>query len=162
MSEKNKSIESLIKFLDQVETKNISSTNIFEKLEDLYFLTVGHKLFTILKFYPSLQELERVYSNNPIQYPISGRKKVIDSNWTTHLLIKGKVYIGYNHEDIKRNFPDYQLIRKLGCGSVLNLPLIDNNKVIGSINLLHEEYWYKKSYIKTAETYSKFAVKKLV
>ena len=31
MSEKNKSIESLIKFLDQVETKNISSTNIFEK-----------------------------------------------------------------------------------------------------------------------------------
>ena len=39
-------------------------------------------------------------------------------------------------------FPDFELIRSLGCESALNLPVVVAGRVIGTVNLLHEEGYY--------------------
>ena len=48
----------------------------FEALERAMGATLGHKLFTILRYHPDLHESERIYSNQPAAYPVGGRKPV--------------------------------------------------------------------------------------
>jgi hypothetical protein len=39
-------------------------------------------------------------------------------------------------------FPDHEKIWSLGCGSVVNLPVIIDNDLVATINLLHQEQHY--------------------
>ncbi len=39
-------------------------------------------------------------------------------------------------------FLDHALIASLGCAAILNLPVVWNDRLLGTINLLHEERWY--------------------
>jgi hypothetical protein len=41
-------------------------------------------------------------------------------------------------------FFDHALIASLGCASVLNLPVKHDGRILGTINLLHEEAWYEE------------------
>ena len=97
---------------------------IFELLDKAFQDIIGHKLFTVLKYDNKLFELERIYSSNPLSYSLNGIKKLTYTGWTKRVLVDGNVYIGYNANDIETSFPDYELIDKLGCRSVMNIPLI--------------------------------------
>ena len=68
------------------------------------------------------------------------------------VLEKGIVYIGYNFQDIKTSFSDFDLIKKLGCSSVLIIPVKSGDNIKGSVNLLHEESWYSNSHVKIAQS----------
>ena len=59
--------------------------------------------------------------------------------------------MGYNSADIKNSFPDYELIFKLECKSVMNIPIVNDNFIKGSVNILHKENWYNQSHIKSAK-----------
>ena len=115
---------------------------IFELLDGAFQDLIGHKLFTVLRYDKNSLELERIYTNNPLNYPLKGIKKITNTDWSKMVLVDGKVYIGYNSSDIKSSFPDYELIEKLGCRSVMNIPLILKGNVVGSVNLLNTENWY--------------------
>ncbi len=39
-------------------------------------------------------------------------------------------------------FPDAELIGRLGCGSVINLPVILAGEMVATVNMLHEEGYY--------------------
>ena len=39
-------------------------------------------------------------------------------------------------------FPDHAKIWSLGCGSVINTPVIVADQMLGTVNLLHEEQYY--------------------
>ena len=49
---------------------------VFDALERAMGATLGHRLFTILRYHPDLHESERIYSNQPAAYPVGGRKPV--------------------------------------------------------------------------------------
>jgi len=131
----------LLKIDQSILLKN-NSYNIFGLLDNAFQDLIGHKLFTVLSYDKNLLELERIYSNNPLSYPLSGTKKLTNTDWSKKVFVDGKVYIGYNASDIKSSFPDYELIEKLGCRSVMNIPLILKGNVVGSVNLLNTENWY--------------------
>ena len=40
-------------------------------------------------------------------------------------------------------FPDFDLIFSLHCESAVNVPIRRNDRTIGSLNLLHQAYWYQ-------------------
>jgi len=42
-------------------------------------------------------------------------------------------------------FFDHELIASLGCASVLNVPVVWDDRVLGTINLLHEAEWYDEA-----------------
>jgi len=46
---------------------------------------------------------------------------------------------------VRAVFFDHALIASLGCGSVLNVPVVWDGRSLGTINLLHEEGWYDAS-----------------
>ena len=140
--------------IDQLVSLNNNNFKIFELLENAFQEIIGHKLFTVLRYDKSSLELERIYSSNPSNYPLNGIKKLTNTDWSKIVLVDGNVYIGYNSNDIKLSFPDYELIEKLGCRSVMNIPLILKGNVVGSVNLLNKENWYNEHQVQVAKMLS--------
>ena len=140
--------------IDQLVNLNNNNFEIFELLENAFQDMIGHKLFTVLRYDKSSLELERIYSSNPSNYPLNGIKKLTNTDWSKIVLVDGNVYIGYNSNDIKLSFPDYELIERLGCRSVMNIPLILEGNVVGSVNLLNKENWYNEHQVQVAKILS--------
>ena len=140
-----------ITYLQKLKLLNKESSLIFNSLDNILNDFVGHKLFTILKFDKINSKLERIYTSNPREYPLQGKKDVIRNFWQVQVLEMGVVYIGYNSQDIKNSFADFDLIEKLGCRSFMIIPVKSGDNIMGSLNLLHEESWYSDNDVKIAQ-----------
>ena len=141
-----------IAYLQNLKSLNKESGLIFNSLDNILNDFIGHKLFTILKFDKINSNLERVYTSKPREYPLQGKKDVIRNFWQVQVLEKGIAYIGYNSQDIKNSFSDFDLIKKLGCSSVLIIPVKSGGNIKGSVNLLHEESWYSNNHVEIAQS----------
>jgi hypothetical protein len=117
-------------------------TALFAALDEALGSAVGHKLFTVLAYDGATFEAARLYSNRPASYPAGGRKRLPPSAWTEAVLDRGEAYIGRTLDDLRKVFPDHELIASLGCESVLNMPVRWRGGTLGSLNLLHEAGWY--------------------
>lgn len=117
----------------------------FAALDAAFAAVLGHKLFTVLLHHADTGESERFYTNQPEAYPVGGRKPLNPTFWTDHVLRGKRAYIGYTAEDIESVFFDHVLIASLGCASVLNVPVVFDGRILGTINLLHEARWYEEA-----------------
>ncbi|MEM7022569.1 MAG: GAF domain-containing protein [Pseudomonadota bacterium] len=130
----------------------------FAALDRTMNQVIGHKLFTILLLHSGSGEAERLYTNQPQVYPVGGRKPLIPNFWTDHVLRGQQSYIGRTYDDIRAVFFDHELIRSLGCESVLNIPVILGRQTLGTINLLHEADWYKDGHLEIGRVFAGLAV----
>ena len=106
---------------------------------------LGHKLFTLMRYHERTGESERIYTTHRREYPVGGRKPLNPTAWTEQVLRRQQPYLGRTPADVQTVFFDHALIASLGCGSVLNVPVIWDGRVLGTINLLHEANWYEES-----------------
>ena len=116
---------------------------------------MGVKLFTILAFTDGGQTLHRIYSSHPQQYPVGGRKDVVTdvaADWVTRCRDEQAPYFGATREDVRRIFTDSELIERLGCGSIINVPIVRHGVSIGALNILDAEGTYNGADIETALT----------
>jgi len=111
-------------------------------LEKISGETIGHRLFTVMRFDSDRSEVQRVHTSLPAAYPVGGRKKKKDTAWANHVLTNLKVFRGSTPADIVSAFDDHQTILGLGLGSVLNIPVVFNGRCVGTVNLLHQAGWY--------------------
>ena len=131
---------------------------LFRALDAALGAVIGHKLFTLLAYHPDASESERCYTNQPVAYPVGGRKPVTTSPWMERLFRDRVPYIGYTADDIRTVFFDHELIASLGCASVLNVPVVWNGRTLGTINLLHEARWYDDTDVPIARAFAALAV----
>jgi hypothetical protein len=115
---------------------------ILAALETLTKETVGTLLFTAMTHDPGGVRLLRIYSGNEDAYPVGGWKPVPPGPWREIVIDGARTFSARTIEEIAVVFPDYELIRSLGCESAMNLPVIVAGKVIGTVNLLHEKGYY--------------------
>lgn len=121
---------------------------IFQAIESLSADVIGHRLFTIMRFDSTHDEVERVYTSMPAVYPVGGRKKKRDTVWSDHVLRDRRVFRANTQEAIRAAFEDHATITSLGLGSVLNIPVMRTvaprhpGWCVGTMNLLHEAGWY--------------------
>jgi hypothetical protein len=127
-------------------------------LERASAATLGHILFTALLRHAATGEVERVWTSHPDAYPVGGRKPKNPTFWTAEVIEGQRPYLGRDHAAIAAAFFDHALIRSLGCGSVLNVPVVWNRVTLGTLNLLHREGWYDAADIPLAETLAALAV----
>jgi len=111
---------------------------------------VGHRLFTLMVLDQANGEAERVYTSDPVAYPVAGRKRSVDTPWFRQVILGRRHYLGRTREDLRWAFADHDLIERLGCGSVINVLAIYDDEVMGSANLLHEEHHYSDADIEDA------------
>ena len=131
---------------------------LFAALDGAMGATLGHRLFTVLRYHPEAQESERLYTSQGAAYPVGGRKAVRATPATARLFGERRPYIGRTAADIRASFADAELILSLGCESVLNLPVLFDGRVLGAVNLLHEAGWYDEADLPLGLTFAALAV----
>lgn len=123
----------------------------FDALRAITEATVGVKLFTVMTFDPRTRLAQRIYSNMPDAYPVSGTKPANPTEWSRLVLEEKKTFVANDIDGIAKVFDDHELIRSLGCESVMNVPIIVAGEVIGTINCLHEAGFYTAEKVQAAE-----------
>lgn len=116
---------------------------VYRELERVSAATIGHRLFTIMRFDPGRAEVERVHSSDMAVYPVGGRKTKHDTPWSDRVLGAGKSFLATTADDIRSAFDDCETIFGLGIGSILNIPVLSNGRCVGTMNLCHETGWYR-------------------
>lgn len=134
----------------QALTDATSPATSFQIASDVARGLIGHQLFTVMAFDADAMEVERCFTSNPEAYPAGGRKQKRDTAWGRHVLNDGKYFIGYNADDIRTNFDDHEIIKGLGLGSVLNIPIRCLGKTVGTMNMLDETGFYSEADVATA------------
>ena len=124
----------------------------FKALEALVDQTIGVKLFTLMEIDPARGVARRNYSNMPEAYPTSGEKPIMDTPWTEQVQGRKETFVANTIGEIAAVFPDHPLIQSLGCESCLNLPIVVNDTVIGTLNCLHDAGHFTPERVAAAET----------
>ena len=117
-------------------------TPLYDALQTALARVIGHRLFTLMVFDPHNRDAQRLYSSDPKNYPVGGRKAMSKTPWGEKVIDGKTAWIGYSAEDIRWAYPDHELIASLGLESALNLPVIYDDVFIGSANLLHDANRY--------------------
>jgi GAF domain-containing protein len=129
---------------------------LYKALEAATFELVGHKLFTLL--YVDGQDVARVYSSRPAEYPVSGRKTMGETPWG-NLVLKGRQpFLGPDKAGIRWAFFDHALIESMGLGSVINIPVLYDGEAIGTMNLLDVEHHYREEHVALVQRLSPLLV----
>ena len=107
----------------------------FQRLGEQLKLSPGHQLFTVSHILPGRSEVERIFTTMPGPYPIVGSKPMDSSTWTAQMA-RGECFVANQPQDFGAHFGDLSTILSLGLGSVINLPVFDNQRQLGTLNLL--------------------------
>jgi len=153
--------EDLIGLADALRARDQPLT-ICRALEKLSSETIGHRLFTVMRFDSNRSEVLRIYTNMPADYPVGGRKPKQTTAWTKHVLTEMKVFRGGQPADIVAAFDDHETILSLGLGFVLNIPVVFKGRCVGTMNLLHQAGWYKPEDQRTGLLLGTFLIPVLV
>jgi hypothetical protein len=119
---------------------------VFEAVEALAQRLVGHKLFTLL--YVDGEEVARIYSTRPQEYPVSGRKPMGRTPWGDLVLHQRQPCLSRDKAGIRWAFFDHALIESMGLGSCINIPVVYDGECIGTMNLLDAEFHYDDTHVR--------------
>lgn len=139
------------KFLAAAGAATPQPQTAFDSLCALTQELVGAKLFTIMTSDRAQRVNARVYSNMPDAYPVSGTKPANETDWSRRVIGEKKTFVANDIEDIKAVFDDWELIRSLGCESVMNVPILIDGEVAGTINCLDAAGHYTPERVEAAE-----------
>jgi GAF domain-containing protein len=118
---------------------------MFKALDEAAQRLVGHQLFTLL--FRDGGDVARCYSSRPSEYPVAGRKAMGSTPWGDLVLQRQQPYLGPDKAGIRWAFFDYELIESMGLGAVINIPVIYDGAVIGTMNVLDAEHAYEEDQI---------------
>ncbi|TDL75121.1 GAF domain-containing protein [Palleronia sediminis] len=123
----------------------------FAALADLVRQTVGAKLFTTMSIDRDRGVARRNYTTMPDAYPVSGEKPLNKDRWGDIVEGQHKTFVANSIEEIADVFPDWELIRSLGCESCMNVPVVIGGQVLGTLNCLHDAGHYTPERVAAAE-----------
>lgn len=138
-------------FVEAVAAAGGQPDRAYAALEKLVKDVVGVKLFTIMTSDTTDKLSERIYSNMADVYPVSGTKPYNETEWSEIALNRQETFVANTIEDIAKVFDDHELILSLGCESVINVPIIVDGEVIGTLNCLHERDYYTEERVRAAD-----------
>lgn len=141
---------SAAKFQDQIKVQT-STNDVWRALQNIYEEAVGCKLFTVMTADMKKLEAQRVYTSHPTEYPVSGTKPIHFDMWFDVVHRQQKLFVANTIKDIAKVFPDHAKIWSLGCGSVVNVPIIVDSALVATINILDAENHYTPERIEIIE-----------
>ncbi|MEP5729906.1 MAG: GAF domain-containing protein [Sulfitobacter sp.] len=127
-----------------------ASKAAFKALAQLAYDILDLKQFTVMAVDQERGVAARIFSDDPVPYPVGGEKPILDTIWTETVLGRQETYVGNTIEDLAVVFPDWEKIQSLGLESCLNLPIIIDGKVMGTLNCLNVAGHFTPERIKAA------------
>jgi GAF domain-containing protein len=129
-----------------------SAVAVWTALETLSSRFEGHRLFTVTVVDMQAELARRVFSSHPFEYPVTGTKPIYRDAWFEIVHGQRRSFVANTISDIAKVFPDFELIKSLGCGAVINLPVVLQNELVATVNLLHVEQHYTEDRVRLLET----------
>ena len=136
---------------DDVIGRARTAEDAYRALYELTRDTIGVKLFTVMTIDIEAGLARRAYTNDPEAYPTSGTKPIHRDEWFGQMEEGRAPYLATSIPAVRDQFPDHELIASLGCGSVINLPVVLGDRLIATINLLDAEGVYVEDHADRAE-----------
>jgi hypothetical protein len=115
--------------------------------------TVGVTLFTASVIADGGTSMARIYTTHPDIYPVGGKKTLAgDTNpvWLEQVLEGQQPFLGADKDAVRAFFFDSATIESLGCGAIVNVPVVSNGQTIGSMNFLAPEGSYDQQSVDAA------------
>jgi len=111
-------------------------------LQTLARKLIGAKLFTIMTVDMKNELARRAYTSDPVAYPTSGTKPILRDSWFDVVHGAHRSFVANTIADISTVFGDHETIWSLGCGSVINIPVLVGGELLGTVNCLDAEHHY--------------------
>lgn len=128
-------------------------TEIFAAVVDIVRERIGFGLLTMLLLTPDGDEVQRLYTTDTFNYPVSGRERLGTTAWGQHVLVEQRPYLGPDRAALAWAFPgDFDLIVSLGLGATMNVPIVALGRTLGSMNILDTEGRYGEPHLNGALT----------
>lgn len=140
-----------LRAFEEALSQATDETQAFDALCALTKATVGAKLFTVMTADMQAMQARRAYTDDPENYPTSGTKEITLNSWFEQVHGRRQSFVANTLEEIDAVFPDAELIGRLGCGSVINLPVILGGEMVATVNILHEAGYYTPARVAQAE-----------
>jgi hypothetical protein len=130
----------------------MESDTTFQQAYDALQQDPGVVLFTALQWIPQRSSLKRLFTSHPAEYPVGGEKTVeISPGWLGTVIEDKKPFLAADLDALKEVFADSGLIQQLGCGAVINVPVLDpESNVVGVLALLDAEGKYTQQSVDSA------------
>ena len=103
---------------------------------------LGTRLFTVTVQDAAQNLARRAYTSHPVEYPVSGTKPLTRDGWYDHCIAGQQTFVANTTPEFARYFFDHALISSLGLGSCINIPVVHQGEVVGTVNLLAEEHHF--------------------
>ena len=103
---------------------------------------LGTRLFTITTQDLTANVARRAYTSHPVEYPVSGTKPLTRDGWYDFCITGQQTFVANTIPEFARFFFDHALITSLGLGSCINVPVVHQGQVPGTVNLLAEEHHF--------------------
>ena len=97
------------------------------------------RLWTVMTVDLDAGVARRAWTSHPEDYPVSGTKPIPEGDWFAGLAERREPFVANTLAGIARVFPDHAIIGALGCGAVLNLPVVIADRLAATVNLLDVE-----------------------
>jgi hypothetical protein len=133
-------------------TDPMKADTVFQETFEEMRRDPGVILFTVLQWIPERSSLRRLYTSHPDDYPVGGEKTVeISPGWLGTVIEDKKPFLAPDLDALRDVFADSELIQRLGCGAVINVPVLDGgHNVVGVLALLDAEGRYTQHSVETA------------
>jgi hypothetical protein len=139
----------------------------FDSFEEVYASardTVGVRLFTASVIADAGTSMARIYTTHPEVYPVGGKKTLAgDTNpvWLEQVFKGQQAFLGADTEAVRAFFFDSATIESLGCGAIVNVPVVSHGETIGSMNFLAPEGSYDQKSVDAAVKIARRSVRLL-
>jgi GAF domain-containing protein len=104
---------------------------------------LGSILVTATVLTPEKTEISRVFSTHPDVYAVGGRKWMDPTHtspiWLKQVIEGQRPFLGADAQAVREFFVDWETIESLGCGAIVNTPVVVAGETIGSFNFLGAE-----------------------
>lgn len=138
----NDAIDIALAAFDASIADNTEADGPWVALQDLARSLIGAKLFTVMTVDMKNEVARREYTSDAKSYPASGTKPIRYDRWFEIVHKQRKSFIANTIAEIATVFPDHETIWSLGCGSVINIPVVVGGELLGTVNCLDEEHHY--------------------
>jgi hypothetical protein len=106
-------------------------------LEELVRATVGAKLFTVMTVDMEHDLSRCAYTSDPVNHSTSDTKPINYGPWFDTVHTGREYFVANTIEAIAEVLFDHELINKLGCQSIVNMPVIIGGTLIAVVNMLN-------------------------
>ncbi|OZI33402.1 GAF domain-containing protein [Bordetella genomosp. 5] len=118
---------------------------------DAYAGTVlAHRLCTANRVDVDAMRVVRLYSSNPQAYPPGGSKEKAGTPWGQRVLRDHEIFVGEGVDAIRAFFDDHDAIARLGLQSVINVPVVQGGRCVGTLNFLMAHETVQASHVHMA------------